>query len=410
MSWRSLAGAWNCFFFQPIAPTPIALYRILYGLLVTANLILLCPDWLTWYGTRSFLSMETIRRVAVGTRLNLFTFLPQNDWWIWAFFGVFLLFAVFLTIGFETRISSVVVYLCLTSLHQRNFFILHSGDGLMRVTGFFLMFAPAGAALSVDRLLRIWRGEEGTALTPHPPWAQRMIQFETAVAYFATFYWKTLGRTWLDGTALYYALRLEEFRRFPMPEIEHPFLLKLGSWMTLFIEFCCGVLIWFRETRYAVLLLGVCLQLGIEYTMNVPLFEWMILSTYVTFIPPEDLTRFWAWIRRAAVFRWPGSAAVVYDGSSLLCARTADVLRAVDIFGRLQVVDMSVPEAAELRHVANWEQARKQVLAVTNSGVHQGLRGLMALAPFVPLLWPLAPLTPLIRHSKHSFKAAEAAK
>ena len=69
---------------------------------------------------------------------------------------MFLLFAVFLTVGFLSRFSSVAVFLCLVSIHQRNLFILNSGDTILRVTGFFLMFAPTGAAISVDRLVRVW--------------------------------------------------------------------------------------------------------------------------------------------------------------------------------------------------------------------------------------------------------------
>jgi hypothetical protein len=43
---RYLSRAWNEFFFAEQSPTPIALFRILYGLLVIATLLLLRPDWL----------------------------------------------------------------------------------------------------------------------------------------------------------------------------------------------------------------------------------------------------------------------------------------------------------------------------------------------------------------------------
>jgi len=39
------------------------------------------------------------------------------------------------------------------------------------------------------------------------------------------------------------------------------------------------------------------LHLGIEYAMNIPLFEWMIVATYVNFIYPEDLSRTLTWTR-----------------------------------------------------------------------------------------------------------------
>jgi len=57
-------------------------------------------------------------------------------------------------------------------------------------------------------------------------------------------------------------------------------------------------LVWLKELRYPVLLLGLLLHLSIEYSMNVPLFEWVLLSAYVLFIDPDDLQRAMHWVRR----------------------------------------------------------------------------------------------------------------
>jgi hypothetical protein len=50
MSVRRLVQAWNEFFFAPQSPTPVCLFRILFGLVFIADLILLRPDWMTWFG------------------------------------------------------------------------------------------------------------------------------------------------------------------------------------------------------------------------------------------------------------------------------------------------------------------------------------------------------------------------
>jgi hypothetical protein len=44
MMLRSLLRSWNTFFFEKQSPTPIALFRIAYGVLVIATLLLLRPD------------------------------------------------------------------------------------------------------------------------------------------------------------------------------------------------------------------------------------------------------------------------------------------------------------------------------------------------------------------------------
>jgi hypothetical protein len=296
--WQKATGAWNRFFFTPESPVCIALFRILYGICVLATVILLHSDWLDWFGVHSWITLSTVKRIEPGIRLNLFTVLPQDDRWISAFFWVFLGFTVLLTIGLWTRVSSIAVFLCLTSIQQRNLWITHGGDVFLRVAGFFLMFAPAGAALSVDRWIRIRRGLKGTAIEPRAPWAQRMIQFELALMYVTAFWWKLKGNTWLQGTALYYVVHLHSLARFPLPAwIQHRAVLTIGSWFTLLLEFSLGTLIWVPRLRYPLLLLGLLFHVSLEYALDIPMFQWDILTAYVLFIDPADIERAWRAVR-----------------------------------------------------------------------------------------------------------------
>src|SRR5215470_623355 len=306
MSLRSLVKFWNEFFFAEQSPVPIALFRILYGILVIATLGLLHSDWLDWYGVDGWLSLPTALKLEPGHRLNLFTILPQSNAWVEALFWVALVSAVLLMLGLFTRINSILVFIVLTSLHQRNLYITHGGDTFLRLAGFFLIFAPAGAALSLDRMIRIRRGIESLRIQPRSPWAQRMIQLQLSFLYLVTFLWKIKGAPWLQGTALFYVYHLDEFKRFPLPEcFFHPTVLKLAGWSALALEFSLGVLIWVKELRYLLLALGLVFHLWLEYSLNIPLFQWDVLSAYVLFIEGDDLSRLWPRIRRrvSALFR-----------------------------------------------------------------------------------------------------------
>lgn len=297
MSLRRLFQAWNEFFFKPQSPLPVCLFRIFYGLVVLADLIMLRPEWVMWYGPHAFTSLNTVHKLDANVHMNLLELLPQTNLAINLFYWVFVICTVFLTVGFMSRFSAVAVYLFMGSIELRNGFILNSGDTLILVCGFFLMFAPIGAQLSVDRWLKLRRGKGSATVPLFSPWAQRMLQIQTAVVYFATFYWKSLGTTWINGTAVYYALHIQDMQRFPFPTFHHLIIYQLLTWMTLLIEFALGALVWFKELRYPVLLAGICLHLGIEYAMNIPLFELMAMATYINFVEPEDLTRMWNWTR-----------------------------------------------------------------------------------------------------------------
>ena len=282
------------FFFTPQSPIPIALFRILYGVCVLATVILLHSSWLDWFGVHGWVSQSTMSTIEPGARLNLFALMPLDDHWVAALFWMFLGFAALLTLGLWTRFSSVAVFLCLTSIHQRNLFITHGGDTFLRVTGFFLIFAPAGAAFSVDRLICVRRGLESSEIPMRSPWAQRMIQFELALLYFVSFWWKMKGEAWRDGTALYYVIHLHSLARFSLPGwVQDPAILKVGCWFTLGLEFCLGTLIWFRKIRYPLLLLGFLFHLCLEYALNIPMFQWDVLTAYVLFVDQDDINRVW---------------------------------------------------------------------------------------------------------------------
>lgn len=332
MSLKTIARAWNEFFFEPVSPVPIALFRVLYSLIVLLDVVLLRPDWLTWFGPRGLVTLPTMQQMEQGPRIDIFAFLPQTEFWTSAVFWMIVVSALFLLIGLYTRAASIVVFILVASLHQRNLYIVHSGDTMLRVTGFFLMFAPAGAALSLDRLRNIWKGKEGAAPTPRAPWAQRIIQIEMCTLYFMTFWSKSTGPSWVDGTAVYYVQHLEQFYRFPLPSFLHSLpMAKVETWFTLAVEFSLGTLVWIKELRYWILLAGLLLHLGLEYSMNVPMFQWIALALYVTFIDAADLARAWDWVRA----RIAPKPVAFYAGSP----RAAEVLQAADVFGRLRLTE-----------------------------------------------------------------------
>jgi hypothetical protein len=119
-----------------------------------------------------------------------------------------------------------------------------------------------------------------------------------------SFLLKIKGAPWLQGTALFYVYHLDELRRFPLPWwFFHPIVLKLAGWSALVLEFSLAILIWVREFRYFLLALGVSFHLWLEYSLNIPLFQWDVLSAYILFVDPADIARAWDWIKRRSAGR-----------------------------------------------------------------------------------------------------------
>ena len=293
-AWAAVAREWNGFFHRPEPVAGLALFRILFGLVLLLNWALLAPDVLTWLGERGVLTAETARRMT-GPRLSVFPLLPPGDAWVLAVFAITVLATLGLTLGYRTRTCAVVAFLAIVSIHHRNQLVLHSGDTLLRLISFLLIFSPAGDALSVDR----WRRRRAGAAEPAPVlralWTQRLIQLQVAVLYFATAWWKLSGGAWRDGTAVYYILRLVDFQRFPLPLeslwVDSLAATRLLTWAALAVEFAMALLVWVPAFRYPVLIAGACLHLGLEYTLNIPVFQLLMLACLVLFVPPADVLR-----------------------------------------------------------------------------------------------------------------------
>ena len=67
ISLRQIIACWNRFFFEPISPATIAVYRIVLGSVLLANFLLLVPDLEAWYSDKGTLSLETAKQVSGGT-------------------------------------------------------------------------------------------------------------------------------------------------------------------------------------------------------------------------------------------------------------------------------------------------------------------------------------------------------
>ncbi len=295
---------WHKFWFKEESIAPIAIFRILFGLFVLqVSLVELLPNFLRFFGVKGLIDSSTLSACWwQGLPIfDIFFLLPQKDIYRWAFFALFVITSIFLTIGFRTRLSAICVYLGLLTLDNQCPFVLDGGDDFMRILSFLLIFSPAGKAYSVDRFLQAKKeGISPTSLKPLTamPWVQRMIQVQISLAYLHAFLDKIIGPQWQDGTAVYYASQLVDFTKFPIHCLttQSPFY-QILTYYTLFAEFAMATLVWFRPLRYWVLLAAIFLHLGIDLTMNLPCFEWLFISAYITFVDPVDLERLLSYCR-----------------------------------------------------------------------------------------------------------------
>jgi hypothetical protein len=289
---QKIAVTWDEFFFTPISPATIGLFRICFGIVVFLSVLGKYPHREIFYGGDAIVSSATTGHHFPKPEWIYFRWVPDGDPALAIYFQVILAATICLIFGLCTRVSSILVFIGLISLSNRNFFIDNSGDDLMRINSFFLMFTQAGAAYSIDRWIRVRRGKEGPELTPRAPWAQRLLQLQVAYLYLDTFILKLPGEGWMDGTALYYALRYLELRRFDFHYMfYYLWQIKLATWSVMAGEFSLAILIWVRPLRYYLIFIGIMLHTGINLTMQFPVFQYVMIASLINFIYPEDIER-----------------------------------------------------------------------------------------------------------------------
>ncbi len=403
MKFKTVITAYNRFLFRKIPATSLGLFRIFFSFVLLVNAALLYPDLKTWFSESGVLPYQVARDTLPGIRINIFNIIPTTDQALYCVFYVYVASLFFLMLGLFTRTMTVVAFILTVSFSHRNVFILNSGDTMARCLLFFLMFAPSGKAFSFDRLIKVFRRRESEDEIFFVPWAQRLMQYQVAVMYLSTVAWKLRGDMWVEGTSVFMTSQLEEFKRFPMPEFTKTlWYSKIATYYALFVEFAMGALVWFKEFRYPVLIMGVCLHLGLEYAMNVPVFQWVSLSTYILFVEHVKLVQ----LRNYFMKLLSAPQIVYFDGDCGFCTRSVEVVMHLDLFKRIQFQNF---RAKETKKVAGFpfDRAEHEVVTQVNGkwlGGYDAFRVIFRCLPLTFLFAPLLYLPPVPQIGKRVYK------
>lgn len=317
----NLSAAWERFWFRPTSVATLGVVRIAFGVVAFGWTLSLVPDLMTFFGRRGIVPSQPSNRFWIGVLSP-----AAPDWLVFVVFAVTLFSAACLIVGFRTRLAAVLLFIGILSFERRNPFVFNAGDVLVRNLAFYLMLAPSGLALSLDAWRRardkVWE------FPKRAPWALRLIQVQLSVVYVATVWAKVRGNDWNDGTAVSYALRLDDLARISAPSwfATSEIVSNLLTFGTLAIEASLAILVWNRKARPWVLAAGILMHGLIAVNIMVGFFSMAMFVAYLSFMPPETTERLLARVRtRFASSRTAPSgdptAAPPPSGSGPLAAR-----------------------------------------------------------------------------------------
>ena len=278
-------GAWRRFWFRPEPAYTLGAVRIAFGVITVAWTLSLLPDLHAFFASDGVVS----RRSAMPFQWGVFE-LWDTDRALIVGWSVLLLASIALILGWHSRISAVVVFVLILSFQFRNPYVFNSGDTLLRIEALLLALAPSGSALSLDQ-----RRDTGTfwSAKVNAQWVIRLMQVQLTIVYLATFQARMQGHKWPDGTALSYALRLQDMLIVPVPEalITSLLLINIATWGVLLVELFIGIFVWNNRLRRYVLLTGVAMHCAIMLTVAVGFFTPAMLVLYLAFVSPEAIRK-----------------------------------------------------------------------------------------------------------------------
>ncbi len=212
-------------------------------------------------------------------------------------------------LGLWTRVTSVLTWAGSLCFIHRAPSLLFGMDTMTNIALMYLMIAPCGDTLSLDRWLECRRARRRGE--PEPPvrpsvianFATRLTQVHFCMIYLAAGCSKLLGGTWWNGTAP--ALVLLNYNFAPMDMklytdfmswlVKHRLLWELttalGVVFTLFLEISFPILVWPRRTRWLMISGSVIMHTAIGIFMGLVSFSMMMMVLVLSFVPPEVVRR-----------------------------------------------------------------------------------------------------------------------
>jgi hypothetical protein len=332
----NILRAWDRFWFSPRDPTGLAVIRIFAGVIILYVHLTYSFGLYSYVGPEAWLHdslSQWIRDewpnngttpdwktsafqpnpvVFKGQPIISWFFEVRDPAWILVVHGANLVALFLLTIGFCTRVASVVAWLGALSYIERSLTMVFGLDTMMMIVLLYLMIGPCGAALSVDRFLhnRRERRRHGPGWTPPPPEPSvganltiRLLQVHFCFVYLASGFSKLLGSTWWSGQAPVLVFLNTEFAPFNVPLyraglnylVKHRWLfetlMNLQVLFTFVVEIGLPFLIWNRHLRWIMICCSVLLHTGIGLFMGLVTFSLVMLVMLLAFVPPEVIRR-----------------------------------------------------------------------------------------------------------------------
>lgn len=253
--------------------TFIPFFRVSIGIIVLLLFFSFLKDFDYLYGLNSIIpsDIHTVTTdnyfVFYNDIVSFFTKFSVDENIVEAIFKIlFVIFCLFIIIGFYSRVFSILLLFLFTALIKSSHLYSYGVDYYLMISLFYISILPSDDYFSVRR----------KKTTSSFIMQQRTFQIHICIAYFVSGLEKISGYNWRNGEAVWKAIHLPNFTNDFNINIDflgnYPFIFVFLSWYTIVVELFYPVFILNSKTRMLWLYLIILLHIGIAIFLNLYFF------------------------------------------------------------------------------------------------------------------------------------------
>jgi hypothetical protein len=291
-----------------------SMFRVLFGAVALYQLLINYAQRAYLYGPDGVWPFDLFRaELLVSGSFSLYAWSASPIWFELVYHAHLAVAGLWL-LGYRTRLLTPVLWVFHWSLHQRFGLLWDGGDNMGYLILLYLCFADVGryfAPLGSPRPEATGSEIRRVALGLLHNTALIACVLQVSLLYFSAGVAKLGGQYWQNGTALYYAMRAQEFS--VNPELarfiwDNALLLTASTYGTLIFQLAFPFVLLFGTPLFRCAIVGVAISFhfGILSAMGLVTFGLFMLSYEPLLLRDHELRAIGGLLQRATgVLRLP---------------------------------------------------------------------------------------------------------
>lgn len=260
----------------------IAIMRIVLGILVIINLIVICSNFEAFISDYGLFPVSTALSQYPTLNYRWFHIISGSYRRQIPLFVIHFLVALSFILWFRTKTSTIVLRIFTCSLQWSQQIFLHGGDTVMRILLFRLMFIPSWEWYSIDSLKKTDQKQYLYSISSFA------LIIQIICIYIISAALKTNACRTKDFTAIYYSLWIDYYST--QLWIHFRSYNKLIEYLSIYIYYLEWVwpllyLIPYRKLKTLICLLFIGFHLGLAVFMELWLFPWICICAWIWLLP-----------------------------------------------------------------------------------------------------------------------------